>query len=120
MLWNLRWAQGRGLCFVTSVPLPFHSAGSSGDLPRCLTCTASKVHRRCHFSSTPLLGGGRARVDSLGITVTGVARSNYWCSGSGDRCAITRVILERTISYNYLDSHRSGLRARHQLGLAHG
>ena len=33
MLWNLRWAQGRGLCFVTSVPLPFHSAGSSGDLP---------------------------------------------------------------------------------------
>ena len=35
----------------------------------CLTCTASKVHRRCHFSSTPSLGGGRARVDSLGAGV---------------------------------------------------
>ena len=28
------------------------------------------VHRRCHFSSTPSLGGGRAHVDSLDLRLS--------------------------------------------------
>ena len=36
----------------------------------CSSWQSPTVHRRCHFSSTPSLGGGRARVDSLDLRLS--------------------------------------------------